>query len=240
VGNDIWYSAAFLLPGDGFWNRPHGDVTIMRLDNRPSSDDTAGAVSVRADNRLHFITDPSDSAGDEVEILKSGAANGVPLPNDDCWHFVEIHQRIGDSGAVNEVWLDGAPQQTVSGADNFHGAPYGRVGAGIVSTGAGGSGPLTVFTDLVGYGYGGPLSYIRCRGVSAGAPAALSAAAPQQNTLHVLTQPAAAGTVRSRPDPPVRFRARGGLRRTAPRGRRRGRADQGATPQARRAARRAG
>ncbi len=241
VGNDIWYSAAFLLPGDGFWNRPRGDVTIMRLDNRPAADDTAGALSVSADNRLHLITDPSDSAGDEVEILKSGAANGVPLANDGCWHFVEVHQRIGDSGAVNEVWLDGAAQQTVSGADNFHGAPYDRLGAGIVSTGAGGSGPLTVFTDMVGYGYGGPLSYIRCSGAGPTAPAALGATAPQQNMLRVLTQPpATAGPVQSRPDPPVRFRARGGLRRTAPRGRRRGRADQGATPQARRAARRAG
>jgi hypothetical protein len=241
AGNDVWYSTAFRLPADGFWNRPRADVTLMTLDNRPTDDDTAGALSVGTDNRLHFTTDPSDSAGDEVEILKSGAANGVPLPNDDCWHFVEVHQRIGDSGAVNEVWLDGAAQQTVSGADNFHGAPYGRVGAGIVSTGAGGSAPLTVFTDMVGYGYSGPLSYIRCNGVSPGAPAVLGATAPQQNTLRVLAQPpAAAETVQRRPDPPVRFRARGRLRRTAPRGRRRGRADRGATPQARRAAGRAG
>ena len=240
VGNDIWYSAAFLLPGDGFWNRARADVTLMTLDNRPTADDTAGALSVGADNRLHFVTDPSDSAGDEVEILTSGAADGVPLPDDDCWHFVEIHQKIGDSGAVNEVWLDGAAQQTVSGADNFHGAPYDRVRAGIVSTGAGGSDPLTVFTDLVGYGYGGPLSYIRCGGVTSSSSAALNSTAPQQAALRVLAQPAAADTAQDRPGPPVRFRARGRLRRTTPRGGRRGRADRGATPQARRAARRAG
>ncbi|MGH2978300.1 MAG: hypothetical protein ACRDLQ_01515, partial [Solirubrobacterales bacterium] len=174
AGNDVWYSAAFLLPGDGFWNRPRGDVTLMRLDNRPARDDAAGILSVGTDNRLHFTTDPSDAPGDEVEVLKSGSTNGVPLSQDDCWHFVEVHQRIGDAGAVNELWLDGTMQDTVSGADNFHGAPYDRLGAGIVSTGGGGSGPLTVFTDLVGYGYGGPLSHIRCNGLASGAPAVLS------------------------------------------------------------------
>jgi hypothetical protein len=238
AGNDIWYSTAFLLPADGFWNRARGAVTIMRLDNRPAADDTAGAVSVGADSRLHFTTDPSDSSGDEVELLKSspgGPANGVPLQNDGCWHFVEIHQRFGDSGAVNELWLDGAKRDTVTGADNFHGAPYDRVRAGIVSTGTG-TAPLTVFTDLVGYGYGGPLSYIRCHGVAAGAPAALTSAAPQQTALQALAQPAApaaAATMRTRPGAPIRFRARGRSRRKASRGGRRVRADRGAPAQAR-------
>jgi hypothetical protein len=237
AGNDIWYSAAFLLPADGFWNRARGDVTIMRLDNRPAADDTAGAVSVGADNRLHFTTDPSDSPGDEAEILSSGAGDGVPLPNDGCWHFVEVHQRFGDTGAVNQLWLDGVPQDTVSGTDNFHGAPYDRLGAGIVSTGAGGSGALTVFTDMVGYGYGGPLSYIRCNGTGPSSPAALGATAPQQAALQVLAQaPAAADPEQSRPGPQVRFRAREPRRTASPRGRR-GRADRGAAAQARPAAR---
>jgi hypothetical protein len=206
AGNDVWYSAAFLLPQNGFWDRPRGDVTLMRLDNRPAGDDAAGILSVGADNRLHFVTDPSDAPGGEVEILKSGAAGGLPLAAHDCWHFVEIHQRIGDSGAVNELWLDGVMQDTVTGADNFHGAPYDRLAAGIVSTGAAGAGPLTVFTDLVGYGYDGPLSAIRCNGVGAAPPAALASAAPAETTLEVLTAPAE--TARARGKRPVRFRAR--------------------------------
>jgi hypothetical protein len=210
AGNEVWYSAAFLLPGDGFWNRPRGDVTLMRLDNRPAGDDAAGIVSVGADNRLHLTTDPSDSPGDEVEILKSGAADGAALPQDDCWHFVEVHQRLGDTGAVNELWLDGVKRETLPGVDNFHGAPYDRIAAGLVSTGTGGSGPLTLFTDLVGYGYGGPLSAIGCNHIASGSPAALSAAAPADSALRTLRAP------RKQPGSPVRFRGRGRPRPTAP------------------------
>jgi hypothetical protein len=97
-------------------------------------------------------------------------------------------------------------QDPVMGADNVHGAPYDRLAAGIVSTGAAGAGPLTVFTDLVGYGYDGPLSAIRCNGVGAAPPAALASAAPAETTLEVLTAPAE--TARARGKRPVRFRAR--------------------------------
>jgi hypothetical protein len=200
----------------------------MRLDNAPARDDAAGIVSVGTDNRLHFTTDPSDGPGDQVEVLKSGSANGVPLAQDDCWHFVEIHQRFGDVGAVNELWLDGVKQLTVAGVDNFHGAPYDRLAAGIVSTDAGGSGPVTAFMDSVGYGYGGPLSHIACSGITSGAPAPLESAAPGEQALGVLAAPPgttrAAGkrrvradrARRGRPGAPVRFRARGPLRPTAP------------------------
>jgi hypothetical protein len=217
AGNDIWYSAALQLPNDGFWNRSHGNVTLMRLDNAPARDDAAGIVSVGSDNRLHFTTDPSDGPGDHVEILKSGPANGVPLPQDDCWHFVEIHQRFGDTGAVNELWLDGAKQLTVTGADNFHGAPYDRLAAGIVATDAGGSGALTAFTDSVGYGYGGPLSNIACSGITSGAPPPLQSAAPGEQALAAWKgRVRAHRTRRGRPGAQVRFRARGPLRPTAP------------------------
>ena len=238
TGNDAWYSGAFLLPANGFWDRARGDVTIMRFDNRPAADDTAGAVYVGSDNRLHFTTDPSDAAGDEVQLLKSsptGPANGVPLANDGCWHFVEVHQRLGDTGAVNELWLDGVKRDTVTGADNFHGAPYDRLRAGIVSTGTG-TAPLTVFTDLVGYGYGGPLSYIRCHGAGSSGGGALAATAPREAALAALAQPgspAATDSPRTRQGAPLRFRTRGRSRRKASRGGWRIRADRGAATQAR-------
>jgi hypothetical protein len=201
-----------MLPRDGFWNRPRGDVTLLRLDNGPARDDAAGVLSVGADDRLHFTTDRSATSGDEVEIFKGGTADGVPLSQEDCWHFVEVHQRLGNSAAVNEVWLDGVKQDTHSGTDNFHGAPYDRLSAGIVSAGAG-SGALTVFTDMVGFGYGGPLYSFGCP---------IPARAFPVTTAAAQAAPAAVAEARVRtagkwrPRATVRFRARGRLRSKAP------------------------
>jgi hypothetical protein len=214
AGNDIWYSAAFLVPREGFWDRARGKVTLLRFDNGPAGDDAAGVLSVGADDRLHFETDPSAAPGDEVEILKSDAADGVPLSQESCWHFVEVHQRLGNGGAVNEVWLDGKKQTTVTGADNYHGAAYDRLTAGIVSAGAGAE-ALTVFTDMVGFGYSGPLYSFGCptpaRSFRVATPAAQAAPAavteaPAGRKARLRRSP------RWRPRAPVRFRARERLR----------------------------
>jgi hypothetical protein len=164
-GSDVWYSGAFVFPSTDFnsQGQPTNDVTFFRLEN---SNSAAGALSLRSDGRVHFVTDPNLSqAGDETELVQSGGQNGVPIANNGCWHFYEIHQKIGDTSTTNELWIDNQKQSTVQAAvDNYHGNPYDRYRAGIVT--AGGNAPFSMWTDMVGIGYGGPLSFNMCRGVN--------------------------------------------------------------------------
>lgn len=164
-GSDVWYSGAFQVPSTDFdsQGKPINDVTLFRLENSTSA---AGALSVRSDGRVHFVADPNLSqAGDETELVQSGGQNGVPIANNGCWHFYEIHQKIGAGSTTNELWIDAQKQTTVqTPVDNYFGSPYDRYRAGIVA--AGGNAPFSVWTDMVGIGYVGPLAFNWCRGVN--------------------------------------------------------------------------
>jgi hypothetical protein len=153
-GGDVRYSGAFRFAG-----RPSGELTFMRLANRSSGGQSASALSLLPSGRVVFETDSSGAAGDETSLLQN--PNGIQLPDDGCWHFFEVHQKLGTGAtALNELWIDGQRADTVA-ATNFRGASYDRIDAGVVA----GPGPYTLFTDMVGFAYpSGPLWYFGCRG----------------------------------------------------------------------------
>jgi hypothetical protein len=160
AGNDVWYSGAFAFPSQDFNSsgKPVDDVTILRLGNATSA---AGALSLRRDGKVHFVTDPSlTQSGDETELGVSSNA----VSSNGCWHYIEVHQKIGDASTANELWIDSQKQTTVQiPVDNFHGAAYDHLRAGIVTTVTGA--PFTLWTDEVGFGYVGPIPFNMCRGV---------------------------------------------------------------------------
>jgi hypothetical protein len=192
-GGDVWYSGAFTLPSPSasFWTGGNKELQLLRLDNGTSAGSASGVVSVRNDGRIHFYADPNLArSGDQTEMLKdAGGTFGRPILRDSCWHFVEVHQRIGGSTStsLNEIWIDGTKEANVlANTPNYFGTGYDHLRAGIVSA-SGLDAPVSVNSDLVGIGYDGPLGYIGCSGIaSIGAPGALTATEPGQPTLKAL------------------------------------------------------
>ena len=155
--DEVTYSAAFAFPRDGFWRQleneahPFPSVALLRLED-PASGDWAGMLTIDKQRRLRFSTSGSDPAT-KKQLLGS---NGVQLARDECWHFVEVHQKLSSdpARALNEIWVDGVRQDVALPDDSNHygNGTYDTLKVGITSK-ANVKRPLTLFTDSAAFGY---------------------------------------------------------------------------------------
>src|SRR4051812_24046828 len=101
-GDDVWYSAAFYLP-TGFKAAMQGQVALMRWDDygaHPEAADYSGIVIYGGDKRSRLVIDRI-ATGTQIELSQ---AFDVP---EGRWFHIEVHQRLGATSGLNEVYLDG-------------------------------------------------------------------------------------------------------------------------------------
>jgi hypothetical protein len=119
-------------------------------------------VIVNKDGVVRFTTNSGP-------VTTQLVANPPSIPKDNCWHFFEVHQKLSSdpAKAVNRLRIDNQEIPTVNAA-NFPAnatGPYRRLKAGIVNR-FGVSDQVRLYEDMVGLGYGGPLSTLGCQGVN--------------------------------------------------------------------------
>lgn len=155
--DEVTYSAAFAFPSDGFWRQLEHEadrfpsVALMRLED-PESGDWAGMLTIDKQRRLRFSTSGSDPAT-KKQLLGN---NGVQLARDECWHFLEVHQKVSSdpAKALNEIWVDGVRRDVplADDANHYGNGTYDKLKVGITSK-ANVRRPLTLFTDSAAFGY---------------------------------------------------------------------------------------
>jgi hypothetical protein len=131
-GDEVWYSAAYLLP-EGFKASVQGQVALLRWDDwdaHPEAADQGGVVIYGSDHRSRLV---NDWLGDDTQIELSRAFD---LP-EGRWFQLEVHQRLGADDGLNEVYLDGE-RIARSDAPNLEpGRGVTRVRYGIVAIASG-------------------------------------------------------------------------------------------------------
>jgi hypothetical protein len=161
--DEVWYSGAFVFPLTGFWDKlaaagGAANVTIARLDG--GAPGWASQLLVNKDGGVRFNTNNGTTTTQFLPTLPT-------IAKDNCWHFLEVYQKLSSdpAKAQNRIRIDGQEYTTATAANFPAGAtvPYNRLRAGIldklnVSN-------VKLYTDMVGIGYGGPLSSIGCVGV---------------------------------------------------------------------------
>ena len=133
-GDDVWYSAAYYLP-EGFHASMQGQVALMRWDDWPSHPvdrASSGIVIWGRDKRARLVR----------ELLPAGSSDSELSPSFELpegrWFWLEVHQRLSSgSGAVNEVYLDGALIGRTTSPNTFAGRVAERMRYGIVAVHAG-------------------------------------------------------------------------------------------------------
>jgi hypothetical protein len=141
-GDDVWYSAAFRLP-TGFHNAIQGQVDLLRWDNwvsHPNDTDWGGLVIYGSDKKLRLMR--FNMAGTGTTTL----AGPYDLP-EGRWIHLQVHQRLGTTNALNELYLD----DTLIGRStlpNTYGRPLERLRVGLVAIASGRqTNPLTLDFD---------------------------------------------------------------------------------------------
>ncbi len=112
-GDNAWYGAAFYLPAT-FDTRLQTDAIVVSWGNRvpaTGSNDYSGILIAGSNRRAYLVRGDADSR----EVL----AGPIDLPRGK-WFFLEVHQRLGESDALNEVFVDGALTMS-STAPNYYG-----------------------------------------------------------------------------------------------------------------------
>lgn len=150
-GEDVWYSAAFLLPR-GFTDRMQGEVDLLRWDNWPTDPETtdrSGVVIWHGDSRARLVRQKLG-----VEQVPLGRTFRLP---EGRWFLLEVHQRLDrGAGALSEVFLDGR-RVVRSTAPNTYGRGVQRLRAGIVAVDAVRQRrPLDLYFDRVSIRRSGP------------------------------------------------------------------------------------
>jgi hypothetical protein len=143
TGNDVWYGAAYYLP-TGFKAAMQNEVALMRWDNWPSyqdgSGDIGGIVIWGSDKRARLKL--GTYSGSTEKVL----AGPFDVP-EGRWFWLEVHQKLGTSGALSEVYLDGALVGS-STAANTNGRTIERIRYGLVAQGGSSqTNPLTLYFD---------------------------------------------------------------------------------------------
>jgi hypothetical protein len=131
-GDDVWYSAAYYLP-TGFKAAMQGQVALMRWDDygaHPEAADYSGVVIYGGDKRARLII---DHIADHSQI-ELGPAFDLP---EGRWFHLEVHQRLGVSGGVNDVYLDGQLISSSTDGNLEPGRGVDRIRYGIVAIASG-------------------------------------------------------------------------------------------------------
>jgi hypothetical protein len=161
--DEVWYSGAFVFPLTGFWDKlaavgSAANVTIARLDG--GAPGWASQLLVNKDGGVRFNTNNGSTTTQLLSVLPT-------IQKDNCWHFFEVYQKLSSdpAKAQNRIRIDGQEYSTATAA-NFPASatvPYNRLRAGILDKL--GASNVTLYADMVGIGYSGPLSGIGCVGV---------------------------------------------------------------------------
>ena len=143
TGDDVWYGAAYYLP-TGFKAAMQNEVALMRWDNWPSyqdgSGDIGGIVIWGSDKRARLKLGTYSSSTEKVLVGPFDVPEGR-------WFWLEVHQKLGTSGALSEVYLDGS-QVGSSTAANTNGRTIERIRYGLVAQGGSSqTNPLTLYFD---------------------------------------------------------------------------------------------
>jgi hypothetical protein len=143
TGDDVWYGAAYYLP-TGFKTAMQNEVALMRWDNWPSyqdgSGDIGGIVIWGSDKRARLKLGTYSGSTEKVLVGPFDVPEGR-------WFWLEVHQKLGTSGALSEVYLDGALVGS-STAANTAGRTIERIRYGLVAQGGSSqTNPLTLYFD---------------------------------------------------------------------------------------------
>jgi hypothetical protein len=140
-GEDVWYDAAFYLPV-GFKAGQQDAVTIMRWDNWPtygSQSDYGGIVISGGDHRARLIRGTNATGTRDVLMEPFDVPEGR-------WFFLQVHQRLGESNALNEVYFDAALVGRSTEA-NTYGRAIDRIRYGLVDVNQ--ANPVALWFDRV-------------------------------------------------------------------------------------------
>jgi hypothetical protein len=132
AGDDVWYSAAYYLP-TGFKAAMQGQVALMRWDDygaHPEGADYSGVVIYGGDKRARLII---DHIADHSQI-ELGPAFDLP---EGRWFHIEVHQRLGATSGLNEVYLDGTKISSSTKPNLEPGRGVDRIRYGIVAIASG-------------------------------------------------------------------------------------------------------
>lgn len=170
-GDDLWYSAAFYFPV-GFKAQMQGEVDVLRWDNwvsHPSDTDWGGLVIYGSDKRMRLMRFNGAGTGTTMLVGPFDVPEGR-------WVRLEVHQRLGTSNALSEVFMDGALVGR-STAANTYGRTIERLRVGIVAIDAGRqTNPLALWVDDA------RISTASVWGASGAEPTAPTATAPTTDT----------------------------------------------------------
>lgn len=129
-GDDVWYGAAYYLP-TGFKAAMQNEVALMRWDNWPSyqdgSGDIGGIVIWGSDKKARLKLGTYAGSTEKIIVGPFDVPEGR-------WFWIEVHQKLGTSGALSEVYLDGALIGR-STAANTAGRTIERIRYGLVAQG---------------------------------------------------------------------------------------------------------
>jgi hypothetical protein len=130
TGDDVWYGAAFYLP-TGFKAAMQNEVALMRWDNWPSyqdgSGDIGGIVIWGSDKKARLKLGTYAGSTEKVLVGPFDVPEGR-------WFWIEVHQKLGTSGALSEVFLDGGLVGRTTAA-NTAGRTIERIRYGLVAQG---------------------------------------------------------------------------------------------------------
>src|SRR3954454_4456071 len=132
AGDDVWYSAAFYLPV-GFKAAMQGQVALMRWDDygaHPEAADYSGIVIYGGDKRSRLVIDRI-ATGTQIELSQA-----FDLP-EGRWFHIEVHQRLGATSGLNEVYLDGTKISSSTQPNLEPGRGVDRIRYGIVAIASG-------------------------------------------------------------------------------------------------------
>src|SRR3954452_15210912 len=132
AGDDVWYSAAYYLPV-GFKAAMQGQVALMRWDDygaHPEAADYSGVVIYGGDKRSRLIIDRI-ATGTQIELSQA-----FDLP-EGRWFHIEVHQRLGATSGLNEVYLDGTKISSSTQPNLEPGRGVDRIRYGIVAIASG-------------------------------------------------------------------------------------------------------
>lgn len=138
-GTDVWYGAAYYVPGPlPCWSM------IARWDNYRSHGQDGDTGGVEVENGLARLVRGGYDGSNYARLSES-----FPLPRG-RWFWLEVHQRLSDEDgkALNEVYVDGRRVGSSTTA-NSAGRPIDNVRYGYSALDAQCSGSSTVFFDDV-------------------------------------------------------------------------------------------
>jgi arylsulfatase A-like enzyme len=141
-GYDGYYGAAFYFPS-GTFNPPtgsnqtdqNGDIDIMGWSNSAGH---YGGIRIGPDHKARLVRGTSSGSPDTI-----GSAFPV---REGCWNWVAVHQRLGQTNATNQVYVNGRKVVDSTSANNF-GADAAQVRFGLVSAGSNQTRPLHFYVD---------------------------------------------------------------------------------------------